>query len=102
MPPAAAGGAYTSSLSFAPPGSTMHLRRHEGFQLPPPPSGHGGGQLVYRSGVAVNGGGGAPVREFVPKRWPTISTFFQLFKCLFIKVDKKISERQKHVLGASK
>lgn len=65
--------AYTSSLSFAPPGSTMHLRRHEGFQLPShqplPPSGPGGpgvgggGQPVYRSDMAVNGGVGAPVGE---------------------------------------
>ena len=62
------GTAYTSSLSFAPPGSTMHLRRHEGFQLPshqplPPlgPGGGGSGHLVCRSDMAVNGGLGAPV-----------------------------------------
>ena len=63
--------AYTSSLSFAPPGSTMHLRRHEGLQLPShhrslPPLGPGGagggsGQLVCRSDMAVNGGVGTPV-----------------------------------------
>ena len=62
--------AYTSSLSFAPPGSTMHLRRHEGLRLPshnhrslPPlgPGGGGSGQLVCRSDMAVNGGVGTPV-----------------------------------------
>ena len=63
------GTAYTSSLSFAPPGSTMHLRRHEGFQLPShqplPPLGPGGGggsgHLVCRSDMPVNDGLGAPV-----------------------------------------
>ena len=63
--------AYTSSLSFAPPGSTMHLRRHEGLHLPshhrslpplgPGGGGGGGGQLVCRSDMAVNGGVGTPV-----------------------------------------
>ena len=85
--------AYTSSLSFAPPGSTMHLRRHEGLQLPShhrslPPlgpggaGGGGGGQLLCRSDMAVNGGVGTPV-------W---STEYPFLLTRMYRVTHKVSE----------